>query len=102
MKGKPKKPAQESKSGSSGTGTGNPSGVKHDPCVEKDPAKQRQLDEPEPLGHLRSIPFDQAREAFLLLLRETGRGDMEYVCRNVLRNVWDADVVRDKVEKRKL
>ena len=101
MKGKAEKPSQESKTCLSPGQAGDPSDTQKSHSSEKVQAKQPQVDQPEPLGHLRSIPFQQAREAFLLLLRETGRGEMEYVCRNVLRNVWDADVVRDKVEKHK-
>ena len=100
MQGKAEAPFPENKASFNEGQTGVPADPQNGHSLYTDPAKQQQTDQSEPLGHLRSIPFEQAREAFLLLLRETGRGDMEYVCRNVLRNVWDADVVRDKVEKR--
>lgn len=57
------------------------------------------MDERQTLAHLTPVPFEQAVEAFLLLLRESGRTQMEYVCGKVLKGEWDPLVVKERFER---
>lgn len=78
--------------------TGKPPGAPKKSYLQKRSVESRREDERETLGHLVDIPFEQATEALLLLLRQTGKTDLEYVAKKLFRGEWDPKMVRQRVE----
>ena len=87
------------RSGSRRAPTGNPPGAPRKAYDQKRSKTSRREDERETYRQIAPVPFQQAAEGFLMLLRESGRQDMEYVCKKIFKEEWEAATVRERVEK---
>ena len=87
------------RSGSRRAPTGNPPGAPRKAYADKRSKSSRREDERQTYEQISPLPFEQAANAFLMLLRESGRDKMEGICRKVLMGEWDPDMVAERVKR---
>ena len=89
-------PPPDPRQGSRRVPTGNPRGRPRLNYAEKRSRESRKIDVDATFNVLKDIPFGQAVDAFMKLLRESGKTSEESVCKKIFEGEWQVKDIVDR------